>query len=161
MTAVLLLILAVAADPGDPAQSKKADVTNLDDKTVSQQPLQSVIDNVASIGASFIPGLQESTGNKQSVSDSSNTIVWVRLSKDFLADHVERDVDRTKPVQDYILGTTISGQSRTTGKTKLILQPNEDRAAGRVEFSGETHGRVIGHNGPATLHFNTDSTFRA
>jgi hypothetical protein len=162
MTALLVLLLAVTAQSSDPVQSNNADVNRDNEHSVvaMELPVKSVFEIVTSIGASLLPGLDETTSDAENAADS-NTIVWVRLSKGYIANHVERDVDRTKPVQDRILGTTIEGNSRTTGKTRLILQPNEDHAMGRVEFVGEMHGRVVGHKGPATLHFNTDSTFQA
>jgi hypothetical protein len=89
------------------------------------------------------------------------TLVWVRVSKDYLDNHVERDVARTKPVRDYILGTTISGQSRTVGKTKLVLLESENRARGEVRFEGTCTGQEIGRNGPATLQIISNSTFHA
>jgi hypothetical protein len=163
MTAILILILTVTAQVGDAGQSNKADAAKLSNQHVATTgpSLKKIVDNVSSIGASIVPSLHATPSDAENATDSANTIVWVRLSKQYIANYVERDVDRTKPVQDLILGTTINGKSRTTGRTRLILQPNEDRAVGRVEFVGETHGRVVGHNGPATLHFNTDSTFRA
>jgi hypothetical protein len=85
----------------------------------------------------------------------------VQFSKDFLDDYVERNVDRTKPVHDLILGTRIAGESRTRGKTRLVLHPNDDRALGEVQFQGTVTSKTIGHNGPATLWYDSDSTFRA
>jgi hypothetical protein len=163
MTAIPVLILAVFAQVGDPGQSQKDDAAKSSNQSVvtTGSSLKNIVDGVTSIGASIVPSLQTTPRDAENATDSSNTVVWVRLSKQYIANYIERDVDRTKPVHDVILGTTINGNSRTTGKTRLILQPNEARAVGRVEFVGEMHGRVIGDNGPATLHFDTNSTFRA
>src|SRR5207249_8662678 len=51
--------------------------------------------------------------------------------------------------------------SRTTGKTRFVLHPNDGQALGEVEFVGEVHGQTVGRNGPATLQYRSDSTFRA
>jgi hypothetical protein len=88
------------------------------------------------------------------------TVAWARISRECLAKHIERSVDRKKPVRDYILGTTISGESRTTGKTRLVLHASEGKALGEIEFVGEVHAKTIGRNGPATLHYLSDTEFR-
>jgi len=88
-------------------------------------------------------------------------IVYVRVSRDFLEDYVGRQVNRTKPVHDYILGTRIVGESDTSGKTRLELLPNSGRLSGRISFEGTVHARTDGYNGPVVLHQIADSTFRA
>src|SRR5215212_2394606 len=89
------------------------------------------------------------------------TLVWARVSRQFLAKQIERNVDRKKPVRDVILGTPIAGESHTTGKTRFVLYPNDRQALGEVEFVGKVHAVTVGHNGPATLDYLSDSTFRA
>jgi hypothetical protein len=106
-----------------------------------------------------IQSLGRSTDQKLEVLPA--TMVWLRLSKGYLQDYVERSVDRKKPVRDYILGTTITGESHTVGKTRLLLHPSDSQALGEVEFVGTVHARTIGRNGPATLHYLSDSKFRA
>jgi hypothetical protein len=91
----------------------------------------------------------------------SSAVLWVRMSKGYLEDYVTRNVDRKKPVRDYILGTTLTGESHTTGKTRLVLHPGEQQALGEVEFVGEVRSRTSGRNGPARLQYLSDSTFRA
>ena len=83
------------------------------------------------------------------------------MSKEYLEDYLTRNVDRKKPVRNYILGTTLVGESRTTGKTRLVLHPDDQRALGEVEFVGEVHARTTGRNGPARLQYLSDSTFHA
>jgi len=89
------------------------------------------------------------------------TLVWARVSRQFLAKQIERNVDRRKPVRDVIVGTPIAGESHTTGKTRLVLYPNDRHELGEVEFVGQVHAVTVGHNGPATLYYLSDSTFRA
>jgi len=162
MTALLLLMLAITTPAADPEHGDKTRTVNASEQNVvpDERPLQSVVEGISSLGASLALGAQTLPSEDEEALDALGTVVWVRLSKEYVADYVERDVDRLKPVRDYILGTTINGRSRTTGKTKLVLLPNEKQAVGRVEFVGEVHGREIGRKGPATLHFNTKSTFR-
>ncbi len=88
-------------------------------------------------------------------------LVYVRVSRDFLADYADRTVSRRKPVHDYILGTRIVGQSDTRGKTHLELMPSSGRLSGKISFEGTVHARTRGFNGPVVLNQTSDSTFRA
>jgi hypothetical protein len=83
------------------------------------------------------------------------------MSKRYLADFVEREVNREKPAHDVILGITFTGTSQTTGNTKLRLRPNESHAAADIVFEGKIQSQTVGHKGPATLHYRSDSTFTA
>src|SRR5947207_1863462 len=89
--------------------------------------------------------IQASESDEQRVAAPA-AIVWVRMSKGYLADYMERAVDRRKPVRDLILGTTIDGESHTTGNTRFVLYPNDRQALGEVEFVGEVHAKTVGHN---------------
>jgi hypothetical protein len=97
----------------------------------------------------------------QETPEASNPIVWVRMSRDFLAKYVEREVDREKPAHDRVLGITFVGESRTTGNTRLVLHPNADGALGEVIFEGNIQSQTSGRKGPVTLHYVADSKIRA
>ncbi len=86
-------------------------------------------------------------------------VVYVRVSRSFLEDYVEREVNRTKPVHDYILGTRIRGESDTIGQTRLELLPGSGRLAGKISFDGTVRARTLGYNGPVVLHQIAHSTF--
>jgi hypothetical protein len=122
--------------------------------------IQKAVDGISSLGNILTKSRQPDTASK--VPDKAPAAVaWVQLSRNYLASHVERSVDRTKPVTDLILGTSIAGESHTTGKTRFVLHPNDSQALGEVVFTGEVHADTVGHNGPATLHYLSDSTFTA
>jgi hypothetical protein len=80
------------------------------------------------------------------------TLVYLRVSGDYLSRRFERDVNRTKPVTDHILGTSIRGKSLTRGTTRLVLVPNDDHFAADIEFVGTVDSVTRGVNGPAILH---------
>lgn len=88
-------------------------------------------------------------------------LVYVRVSRDFLESYVEREVNRTKPVRDSILGTRVVGESDTQGKTRLELLPTKGKLAAKISFEGTVHARTQGYNGPVVLHQIADSTFHA
>ena len=86
-------------------------------------------------------------------------IVYVRVSRTFLEDYVEREVARTKTVHDFILGTRITGESDTVGQTRLELLPGSGRLAGKISFAGTVHAHTRGYNGPVVLHQIAHSSF--
>jgi hypothetical protein len=89
------------------------------------------------------------------------TLVYVRVSRSFLEDYVDRSVSTTEPVQDNILGTSIRGTSATDGKVCLVLRPSDNGAVGEIDFAGAVHSATIGHNGPAVFHYASDTKFHA
>ena len=88
-------------------------------------------------------------------------VMYVRVSRQFLEDYVERTVRRTKPVSDNILGARISGESDTRGKTYLELLPGTGHLLGKITFEGTVHSQTRGYKGPVVLHQVSDSTFRS
>lgn len=88
-------------------------------------------------------------------------LVYVRVSRGFLEDYVERSVKRRKPVRDCVLGTRLIGESETIGKTQLVLRPSRDKLSGEVTFTGTVTSRTTGYNGPAILQILSDATFQA
>ena len=91
----------------------------------------------------------------------ATTLIYLRVSSDYLSKRFEKEVNRTKPVVDNILGTRIRGKSLTRGKTRMVLIPNDDKFVAEIEFTGTVDSRTRGTNGPAILHYKSDSTFRA
>jgi hypothetical protein len=88
-------------------------------------------------------------------------LVYVRLSRDFLEDYVERNVHDRKPVRDCILGTRIVGESNTNGHIQLLLRPAFGKLSAEIAFDGTVHSRTLGYNGPVIIHSVSDATFRA
>jgi hypothetical protein len=87
--------------------------------------------------------------------------VWVHLSKQYLSDYVERSVDHKKPARENVLGILFTGDSRTMGKTTLVLRPSDRQAVADVNFTGTVRSNTVGHSGPATLQYIGESTFHA
>jgi hypothetical protein len=92
---------------------------------------------------------------------SPSTLIYLRVSREYLSMRFEKEVDRTKPVTDMILGTRIRGESLTRGKTRMVLIPSDDKFVAEIEFIGTVDSRTRGTNGPAILHYKSASTFRA
>ena len=89
------------------------------------------------------------------------TLVYVRMSREFLEDYIARTVRERKPVRGCILGTRVVGESYTNGKTRLVLRSSNDNVLGEIVFDGTVHSRTVGYNGPIVLHSISDATFRS
>ena len=61
-------------------------------------------------------------------------LVYVRVSRDFLEDYVERTIRRIKPVRDCVLGARIVGQSDMRGTTRLTLIPSDHQLKANIAF---------------------------
>ncbi len=121
---------------------------------------------VSKIGDQVESMVELPTWTKPSQSDEKvrkipAALMYVRVSRQFLEDYVERTVQRKKPVTDYILGARIAGESDTQGKTTLELLPGKGRLLGKISFEGTVHSQTRGYKSPVVLHQISDSTFRS
>lgn len=124
---------------------------------VSTVKSPSLVDQALAQAVDLAPLLDNTFGG----SESCSTLLYLRVSSEYLSKRFEKEVNRTKPVVDLILGTRIRGQSLTRGKTRMVLIPNDDRFVAEIEFTGTVDSKTRGVNGPAILHYKSDSTFRA
>src|SRR2546429_462103 len=89
--------------------------------------INKAVDGLSSLRNVLAPVQQRAAARNEKPSEPLAALVWVRISEPYLANYIERAVDRKKPVHDFILGTTINGESRTTGKTRFVLHPNDEQ----------------------------------
>src|SRR4051794_10860772 len=95
--------------------------------------LEKAMDGLSTLGdALTTKGQSVDRAKEDNRSEVPATLVWARVSRQFLAKQIERDVDRKKPVRDVIVGTPITGESHTTGQTRFVLHPNDRHALGDV-----------------------------
>ena len=71
---------------------------------------------------------------------------WVEVSHDFLAHGFRDQISRPTPVQDYILGTRITGSGYTTGDIDLRLIPSYRRGVLEINLTGNTRTNTQGFN---------------
>ncbi len=85
--------------------------------------------------------------------------IVVRLNQEALRQIVRRDIDHKGDVNKVVLGTTVIGDSHTTGA--VFPQPlmDEGRASFLVTFSGNTNTRSVGYSGPAIIYSSTATDF--
>jgi uncharacterized protein (DUF2267 family) len=132
-------------DPGTNHTAKETVVTALDRLPSLKQAADSLKMNNSDTPRRVVPA----------------ALVYVRLSRAFLEDYVDRTVHDRKPVSDCILGTRIVGDSDTTGKIHLLLRPTFGKLSGEIAFDGTVHSRTTGYNGPVIIHSVSDAMFRA
>ncbi|MGC6446454.1 MAG: hypothetical protein ACON5J_08525 [Rubripirellula sp.] len=77
--------------------------------------------------------------------------VTVRVSGDFISRVLSRDISRTEPVKDEILGTKLTGTAVMTGKVSASLIPSEVDAQLMVNLTGTVETSNDGVNGPVRL----------
>ena len=82
----------------------------------------------------------------------SHPNLLVQVSSDFLSAGMGREVDRTAPVTDNILGTQIAGTGRTIGTVSVQLIPSENNAVLETVLVGEVISNTVGENGPVYIY---------
>jgi hypothetical protein len=103
----------------------------------------------------LLPLLEEPSG------EVSPVLVQVRLSHEYLASFLERNVLRHSSVHETILGTEVVGDATTQGATQLVLHSSPDRAVIEVLLEGTVEARTIGRNGPVRMHSSSRSPFKS
>jgi hypothetical protein len=93
--------------------------------------------------------------------EEPSVLIWLHVSRDYLAKFVEREVNQEKEARDNVLGITFTGTSRTTGKTRLELKASDQGALAEVVFDGNIRSNTRGRKGPATLHYHVNSQVHA
>jgi hypothetical protein len=127
----------------------------------------SVVSNVVDKLASGLPKLKDAVSLLSPVTpeaqDNTNPagLLYVRMSRDFIDRHMQRSVDKQGPVRDLVLGTDIYGESNTTGETHIALLPSDGAIKAEIHFDGMVRARTTGYNGPAILHYVSDTPFHA
>lgn len=160
-TAVLIYCVVAVGQPTTAGEGGSAQRdANL--SAASGTPLvENTLSGLAAFGT-LVRGISiPSAENTQPSTDDPVGIVWVRLTRDYLAEHLEREVDRERPARDEVLGITFVGTSRTVGRSRVVLHPSENGALAQIIFEGKIESRTTGRKGPATLHYRSDSTFHA
>jgi hypothetical protein len=161
MASLFGLVLALAVTSGETEQ-KPADTNPAGNVAEAEHSLvKTAIDGISVLANRITPIQSDATPDDKTAESAPAAVVWVHLSKKYLSDYVERNVDHEKPARENVLGIIFTGQSHTTGKTRLVLHSNDSHATADIEFVGIVHSRTIGHSGPATLQYLSESTFHA
>ncbi|MDZ4784028.1 MAG: SHD1 domain-containing protein, partial [Planctomycetia bacterium] len=85
--------------------------------------------------------------------------VHIRLGNAYLNRRFAREIDRTVPVRDTILGTPIRGTSDVDGDVTIVATPAEENGALLVKVRGVAHSRTVGTHHPVWIHSRSTTTF--
>ncbi len=85
--------------------------------------------------------------------------VHIRLGNAYLNRRFAREIDRTVPVRDTILGTPIRGTSDVDGTVTIVATPAEENGALLVKVQGVAHSRTVGTHHPVWIHSRSTTTF--
>jgi hypothetical protein len=145
------LALASSPDAKDTYQKHLTDLTERL-QAYAQQPKT---DDSIAIGKAL--GWLEKYGQAKDLIESVRKHYWkpnlyVQLSEDMLKTGVETDVDEHMPVEEVILGTSITGQANLRAQLSLDLVPSEHGAAFDILLLGTTASTNVGYNGPVTIY---------
>jgi hypothetical protein len=77
--------------------------------------------------------------------------IAVRVSSELLGQVVGREISRTEPVKDVILGTSLTGTAVMNGQVAARLLPSETDAKIEVRLTGTVDTTNDGVNGPVRL----------
>jgi hypothetical protein len=89
-----------------------------------------------------------------------NNFMYVRFSKSFLEAYFRRQIERTSPVQQNVLGAAVRGTSHTVGQTVMELVNNPTQAEAKLILKGTTTFQTVSYSGPVEIfgHGETDFT---
>jgi hypothetical protein len=85
----------------------------------------------------------------------------VDASGKLLSASAGKALDRTDPITDTILGTSIHGTGHTTGSVAAKTMPSSDRATVQLTTKGHTESENVGRNGPAVIRSTAHTDFTA
>lgn len=68
-------------------------------------------------------------------------------------------IDRSEPVTDCILGTSVKSDAHTVGSSEIRAVPSEEQARLEITSFGRVASRNVGYNGPAVIRSSSDTDF--
>jgi len=78
-------------------------------------------------------------------------MIYVRLSKPFLERISATDISESGPVNDVILGSPVTGTSKTVGVAHVELQPSETEGLAEIHLFGSTTYDAVADGGPVRI----------
>jgi hypothetical protein len=85
----------------------------------------------------------------------------VDASAKLLSASAGETLNRTDPITDTILGTSIRGTGHTTGTVAAKTVPSTDHATVELTTKGHTESNNVGRNGPAVIRSTAHTNFTA
>jgi hypothetical protein len=89
-----------------------------------------------------------------------NRAIVIRLSESIFQPGDGGKVDHASRVDRTVLGTRVTGESRTVGQTRVDLVSDQDDGSFRFIFTGASYSKTSGNNGPAIIHNSATTQFQ-
>ncbi len=83
----------------------------------------------------------------------------IRIDQTALEPLTAKEINQRGRVDKMVLGTHAVEESSTHGAISTLLIPDRDEASFDLKFTGKTHTRTVGANGPALIYSHTDTGF--
>jgi hypothetical protein len=93
--------------------------------------------------------------------DEAEPEIAFRFADEFFRTLLRRNVDRTTPVRQCVLGADVTGTNRTRAKVDLLFQPNPSEAQFYIVLTGQSVSCTVGAKGPARVYSTAVTNFRA
>jgi len=90
-----------------------------------------------------------------------NNFMYVRFSKSFLEAYFRKQIERTSPVQQNVLGAAVRGTSHTVGRTVMELVNNPTQAEAKLILKGTTTFNTVSYSGPVEIFGHGETDFIA
>lgn len=84
-----------------------------------------------------------------------NLVVY--SSGDFFAAGLNQEINRIRPINDVILGTSVHGTAHVVGETRTQMLTNPLQAGYSINLGAVANSNTVGYNGPVTI-FSTGVT---
>jgi hypothetical protein len=129
-------------------------------RSIHATRLALAIPMIASLTVLTLPA---SYGDEPTASPAStpDRRIVLRITEEVFAPLMEREIDRTSPVREWMLGNLVTGQARTLGRPRVELIDDPNFAAFLVTIDGTTNSRGVSQSGPAIIHGGSETTFTA
>ena len=90
-----------------------------------------------------------------------NANVRVAISAELVNRLLPKEMRTAEPVQDFIQGASVQGQSETSTRLRLVLLPDRWRWKMGLEAKGEVASSTASTAGPATFYQDGSASYRA
>lgn len=84
-----------------------------------------------------------------------NLVVYT--SGEFFAAGLNQDINRVRPINDVIMGTSVHGTAHIVGETRTQMLTNPLQAGYSINLGAVANSNTVGYNGPVTI-FSTGVT---
>ncbi len=87
--------------------------------------------------------------------------LFVQLNAQMVARGMEEEINRDRPIRDFLLGTSVHGIGHVEGQVTVRFLPNDKHGSIEAITSGIVCSNTVGYNGPVRIYSRGATPFRA